>query len=181
MCNACCWIEAVPLAHTKIRFCISTGAITRAFCCGAASVACESVINELTHKMMVTPIATVLFTALNHFPNTFICLLMLPFPTFTPQLTSPGNVYFQSCTEASQTDLDILLAVQVIDTDVRREFTIEATCIHVNCRAQKYQFTKGSPHLYCSVYCSQKLHDNKVHEVGYAEEEIHFVRYKRIS
>jgi hypothetical protein len=39
--------EVVPLAHTKIRFCISTGSSTRALCCLVASAAVDRVIADV--------------------------------------------------------------------------------------------------------------------------------------
>src|SRR6266567_1958754 len=117
MCNAFCWIEVVPLAHTKIRFCISAGSSARPLCC-VASAAGARVINELTTKMIVATIATELFAEQNQFRANFISLLGLPFPMQSILLR---NMNFQIETEKRQAALGGLSAIKLIETDSLRE------------------------------------------------------------
>jgi hypothetical protein len=72
ICDAFCWIEIVPLAHMKIRFCISTGSSAGAFCCVLASVTVDNVINELTINMIAATIVAEPFIELNQFADAFI-------------------------------------------------------------------------------------------------------------
>src|SRR5947209_7169823 len=95
MCNAFCWIEVVPLAHTKMRFCISAGSSARTLCGGAASAAGARVINKLTNTMIVAPRAAEFFTKLNQCPGNCISLHRLPFPKFALQPILLRTMHFQ--------------------------------------------------------------------------------------